>query len=70
MSPKQFMSQPIANKNIVGGKISMRIVRFRIRKFLCVLNVMPGVYFRDVDIRLVKHCGATKQPTIGIYVEN
>lgn len=45
MSPKQLRSQPIANKKIVGGKSSMRIVRFRMRKFLWVLNVMPGVYF-------------------------
>jgi hypothetical protein len=45
VSPKQLRSQPIANKKIVGGKISLRTVRFRIRKFLCVFNVMPGVYF-------------------------
>ena len=45
MSPKQLRSQPIANKKIVGGKISMRIVRFRTRKSLCTVNIMPGVYF-------------------------
>jgi hypothetical protein len=40
-SPKHVRSQPAANKKSVKGKSSSRIVRFRLRKSLCVFNIMP-----------------------------
>jgi hypothetical protein len=41
-SLKYVRSQPAANKKSVTGKSSSRIVRFRIRKSLGVLNIMPA----------------------------
>lgn len=42
-SPKYVRSQPTANKKSETGKSSSRIVRFRIRKSLCVLNIRPAL---------------------------
>jgi hypothetical protein len=69
-SPRELRSQPAANKKRAAGNSSIRIVRFRIRKSLCVLNKMPALYFVSMNISLVKHCTATKQATLGIYVGN
>jgi hypothetical protein len=54
----------------VTGNNSIRMIRFRIRKSLCVFNVMPGVYFLGVNISLVKHCGARKLRATGVYVKS
>lgn len=35
----------------MAGKSSRVIVRFRMRRSLCVLNVMPGVYFSGSEYK-------------------
>lgn len=66
MSPKQFNSQPIANKKVVGGKISVRIVRFRIRKSLGVLNLKPGVYFSRCGYKICETLYRDERTRFGV----
>jgi hypothetical protein len=70
LSPKYRRSQPAANRKDVTGNKSIRIARFRIRKSLCALNLMPGRILLVLDISLVKHCGVRKLPETGVYVES